>query len=96
MSLKDDMQTDSDIFYDVKEFAYEATFNNGEENLVFPVLFRDDIEIESIVNKVISVLNKNKPGLVKGSTLLIDGINYKCISFDEDDSIETFIGLVKV
>lgn len=87
MSLKNIMEADLSVFYDLNEFAYKGLIKGREISL----LFRKDIEVENIKEKVIRVRTFEVSDLSIGDKITIDKKNYKCLNFENDDDFQTSI-----
>ncbi|MGB7402698.1 MAG: hypothetical protein WA916_08955 [Arcobacter sp.] len=91
MSLKKDMQTDLNVFYDTEEFACLAFYGEVE----FRAIFINNFEIQGLLGKAISILASEDPGIKEDDIITIDGESFEVnnVDFKDDTKLEKVIGL---
>lgn len=92
MALRDIFKADLAVFYNTAEFAEEA-FYKGEK---IAFLYRKDIEVENIKEKVIKTQISNVSSLKIGDIFTINGSDYKCLNFDNEDVFQINIVISKI
>lgn len=92
MSLKEDMQTDLDVFYDVEEFGISATYQEKKITL----LKQEDYDFETFTGDVYTVLVSQMPNPQEEEEVIINGKGFFIQNFDfkDETKLEYIIGLV--
>lgn len=80
MSLKNIIESDIDIFYDLEDFATPAIYKGKS----ISILFSKDYEVEGIADVVITIRKSEVPNLKKKEVLNINSLDYKVIAIDTD------------
>lgn len=92
MTFKEMRIADLAVIYNTAEFAKEATYKGNKISF----FYRKDIEVESIKEKVIKTIASNVPSLKIGDIFTIDGSDYKCLIFDDEEDFQINIVISKI
>jgi len=92
MTLKEQMNADLDVFYNIDEFADSATYKGVQ----IPLAEVDDVVVESLEGTCFSCRSSDVPLPLAGEVFIINNKNYKLINFDSDfNEFETLLVLAE-
>lgn len=92
MTFKEIRIADLAAIYNTEEFAEKAIYKGKE----IPFLYRNDIEVENIKEKVIKTLSSNVENIKVGDLFTINGSEYKCINFEDEENFQRNIVISKI
>ena len=90
MSYKEQFLKDLEYVYSE---VGEVALWNGKEIRILKV---DDYESENIDGLLYSILSKDISGLKIGDIFTIDGSDYKCLNFDDEEDFQINIVISKI
>jgi len=82
MNCKEDMEKDLDVFYEDGIFSMPAYYNNKKILIIFEEGYSI---IDKFKEKVIKIRRKEVSNLKEGQTITIKHINYKVMSYEENE-----------